>query len=62
MEILDQAIEAIDTLTPMVAGAVTALLSRTLDLAQSGTLEPFKTDNLFDAAAMNPDWLGGPAA
>jgi hypothetical protein len=62
MEILDQAIEAIDTFTPMSAEAVTALLSRTLELAQSGAFEPFKTDNVFDATAMNPEWLGAPAA
>ncbi|PSN19709.1 aldo/keto reductase [filamentous cyanobacterium CCP5] len=62
LEILDQAIAAIETFKPMDAEAVAALLSRTLELAQSGTFEPFKTDNLFDATAMNPDWLGVPAA
>ena len=62
MEILDQAIQAAETFTPMTAEAVTQLLSRTASLAASGQYEPFKTDNVFDATAMHPDWLGVPAA
>lgn len=62
MEILDQAIEAVDTFTPMTAGEVTALLARTLEAATSGRYEPFKTNIQFDATALNPEWLGVPAA
>lgn len=62
MDILDQAIEAVDTFKPMSAEAVMELVSRTAPLAATGQYEKFKTDNVFDATAMNPDWLGVPAA
>jgi predicted aldo/keto reductase-like oxidoreductase len=62
MDILHQAIQAAETFKPMTAEAVNQLLSRTAPLAVSGQYEPFKTDNIFDATAMNPDWLGVPAA
>ncbi|MFE4106542.1 aldo/keto reductase [Almyronema epifaneia] len=62
MEILDQAIAAADTFKPMSAEEVTALLSRTAAVAANGRYEPFKTDNQFDATALNPEWLGVPAA
>jgi predicted aldo/keto reductase-like oxidoreductase len=45
-----------------ISEEVTELLSRTAQVAESGQYEPFKTDNVFDATAMNPDWLGVPAA
>ena len=60
MEILDQAIQAAETFNPMTAEEVTQLLSRTAPLAVAGQYEPFKTDNIFDATAMHPDWLGVP--
>ena len=62
MEILDQAVEAADTFKPMSVEEVTKLVSRTASLAATGQYERFKTDNVFDATAMNPDWLGVPAA
>lgn len=62
MDILDQAIEAAETFEPMSAEAITALLARTATAAASGRYEPFKTGNVFDATAMNPEWLGVPAA
>ena len=62
VEILNQAIQAAETFKPMTAEEVTKLLSRTAQVAASGQYEPFKTDNIFDATAMNPDWLGVPAA
>jgi aryl-alcohol dehydrogenase-like predicted oxidoreductase len=62
MDILDQALRAADTFKPMTSEEVTELLSRTAQAAASGQYEPFKTDNVFDATAMNPDWLGVPAA
>lgn len=58
LEILDQAIEAVDTFTPMTPEEVTALLTRTLKVAETGQYEPFKTDNQFDATAKNPAWIG----
>ncbi len=62
MAILDQAIEAADTFKPMTSEELTALLARTAEVAAKGGYEPFKTDNLFDATASNPKWLGLPAA
>ncbi|PSN15211.1 aldo/keto reductase [filamentous cyanobacterium CCT1] len=62
MEILDQAIRAAESFNPLSAEEVTELLSRTRAVADSGQYEPFKTDNIFDATAMNPEWLGVSAA
>lgn len=62
LKILDQAIQAIDTFKPMSSEEMSALLSRTTALAATGNYEPFKTDNLFDATAMHPEWLGMSAA
>lgn len=62
MEILDQAIEAAESFNPMSDEDVAELLSRTTAVANSGRYEPFKTSNVFDATAMNPEWLGVSAA
>ncbi|MGB6017687.1 MAG: aldo/keto reductase, partial [Nodosilinea sp.] len=62
MEILDQAIQAAESFNPMSDEEVANLLSRTTAVADSGQYEPFKTDNVFDATAMNPEWLGASAA
>jgi len=62
MEILDQAIEAADSFQPMSDEAVSALLARTAEAAKSGEYEPFKTGVKFDQTALNPAWLGAPAA
>ena len=61
MEILDQAMEAIETCQPMTDAAVSALLARTAEAAKSGQYEPFKTGVKFDQTALNPDWLGVPS-
>ena len=61
MEILDQAMEAIETFQPMTDAAVSALLARTAEAAKSGQYEPFKTGVKFDQTALNPDWLGVPS-
>jgi hypothetical protein len=58
MEILDQAFEAVRTFKPMSVEQVRSLLSRTEQPASRGEFELFKTTSLFDATAMNPDWLG----
>lgn len=62
MEILDQAIEAANTFKPMSSEEVSGLLARTKEVAAKGQYEPFKTDNMYDATAANPEWLGLPAA
>jgi aryl-alcohol dehydrogenase-like predicted oxidoreductase len=57
--ILDQAFEAARSFRPLSEAAVAALLSRTADAASRGAFELFKTSGVFDATALNPDWLGG---
>lgn len=58
MEILDQAIEAVQTFQPMDEQQVRVLLAKTAQAAASGEFEPFKTSSIFDSTAQNPDWLG----
>ena len=57
--ILDQAFEAARTFQPLSGSQVAALLSRTAEAAARGKFELFKTTSVFDATALNPDWLGG---
>ena len=58
MEILEQALAAAKTFTPMPADRMAALLGRTQMAALEGTTELFKTTPHFDSTAKNPDWLG----
>jgi len=58
MEILDQALEAARTFTPMTDAQVKALLARTAKPASRGEFELFKTSSIFDATTTNPEWLG----
>lgn len=62
MEILDQAIKAAETFKPISDEEVADLLARTAEAAATGRYEPFKTGVKFDQTALNPDWLGVPAA
>ena len=61
-EILDQAIEAARTFTPMNKDQVAELLAKTKEVAMAGKYELFKTSSHFDSTAKNPDWLGGDTA
>ncbi|BAY36018.1 aldo/keto reductase [Nostoc sp. NIES-2111] len=58
MEILDQAIEAVQTFQPMDEQQMQHLLAKTAAAASRGEFEPFKTSSIFDSTAQNPDWLG----
>jgi aryl-alcohol dehydrogenase-like predicted oxidoreductase len=58
MEILNQAVEAARTFRPMSEKEVKRLLAKTADVAAQGAFEPFKTTSIFDATAINPEWLG----
>jgi aryl-alcohol dehydrogenase-like predicted oxidoreductase len=58
-EILDQAIEAARTFTPMNQDQVAQLLAKTREVAMAGKYELFKTSSHFDSTAKHPDWLGG---
>ena len=62
MEILDQAIEAVDTFRPLSTSEVDSLLAKTATAAAKGEFEPFKTTSLFDGTAENPSWLGEESA
>jgi uncharacterized protein len=58
-EILDQAIEAAKTFTPMSQEQVAQLVAKTKEVAMAGKYELFKTTSHFDSTAKHPDWLGG---
>jgi aryl-alcohol dehydrogenase-like predicted oxidoreductase len=58
MEILDQAVFAASSFTPMSAAEVQELLARTAQAAATGEYELFKTTSVFDATAQNVEWLG----
>ena len=58
MEILDQAFEAVESFHPLTNDERDALLAKTREAAAHGVFEPFKTSSLFDATAVNPQWLG----
>ncbi|MBD2500921.1 aldo/keto reductase [Anabaena azotica] len=58
MEILDQAIEAVQTFQPMDEEQLRNILAKTAQAASRGEFEPFKTSSIFDSTAQNPDWLG----
>lgn len=57
-KILDQALTAAKTFTPMSEIQISALLARTKNAASDGKYELFKTSNHFDGTAANPKWLG----
>jgi predicted aldo/keto reductase-like oxidoreductase len=58
-QILDQAIAAAKSFTPMDAATVDALLAKTKQAAVDGKFELFKTSQHFDSTAAHPEWLGG---
>ena len=58
VEILEQALEAARTFTPLSREAVARLLARTADAAATGKYELFKTSSRYDGTAHNPQWLG----
>jgi aryl-alcohol dehydrogenase-like predicted oxidoreductase len=55
---LDQAIQAVDTFSPLSDSQVAALLARTREQAMTGEYEPFKTTEMFDGTAHTPEWMG----
>ncbi len=58
MQILDQAIQALESFRPMGDQDLKPLLAKTANAAAAGTFEPFKTTSIFDGTAKNPEWLG----
>jgi len=58
MEILEQALGAVETFRPLGQSEVDALLAKTAAAAAAGQYEPFKTTSIFDGTAKHPEWLG----
>lgn len=58
MPVLEQALKAARTFTPLTEEKISDLFSRTREAAKSGRYELFKTSATFDATARNPNWLG----
>jgi predicted aldo/keto reductase-like oxidoreductase len=58
MAILDQAFEAVRTLSSVTKGGLAAILKKTKSAASEGEFEPFKTTAQFDSTAAHPEWLG----
>jgi predicted oxidoreductase len=56
--LLDQAFAAVKSFQPMDEAAVSALISKTEQVAMHGKYELFKTTSHFDTTARHPDWLG----
>ena len=61
-EVLDQALEAAKTFSPMNREEMAQLLAKTKEVAMAGKYELFKTSSHFDSTAKHPDWLGGDTA
>ncbi len=57
-EILDQAVTAATTFSPLSQEQQDALLARTAAIAADGKNEYYKTTRFFDSTAQNPSWLG----
>ena len=58
MEILNQALGAARSFRPMNPNEVAALLAKTIQAAQFGRYELYKTTHHFDGTYANPEWLG----
>jgi aryl-alcohol dehydrogenase-like predicted oxidoreductase len=56
-EVLDQALAVGRSFRPFSERERSALLARTLDAAQGGRHELFKTSNKYDGTVKNPHWL-----
>jgi predicted aldo/keto reductase-like oxidoreductase len=58
MEVLDQALRAAHTFSPLSDSKVAQLLARTAPAAGAGKHEPYKTTEQFDGTTHHPEWLG----
>jgi aryl-alcohol dehydrogenase-like predicted oxidoreductase len=58
MEILEQALDAVETFHPLGEEGRARLRQKTVKAAAGGRFEPFKTTSLFDGTARNPHWMG----
>ncbi len=58
MRILDQALTAARTFSPLTSGDVREVLARTARAASKGEYELYKTTHKHDGTFYNPGWLG----
>ncbi len=58
-KILEQALTAARTFSPLTEQEVNAITAKTAKAAAQGAFELFKTSAHFDSTAMHPEWLGG---
>lgn len=58
LPILEQAVKAARTFSPLTAKQVSDLLARTATAAEKGEFELYKTAHDFDGTYHNPQWLG----
>ena len=58
MERLELALEAARTFKPLTEAQMSTLRAKTKQVAMTGRLERFKTSNVFDGTAKNPQWMG----
>jgi hypothetical protein len=58
LPILEQALEAARTFKPLTDKERAALLAKTMRSGSKGKYEFYKTSNVFDGTAWNPEWLG----
>ena len=58
LAVLQQALEAARSFSPMSKEQRSALLARTAKAAHDGKYELYKTGTIFDATSQNPHWLG----
>jgi len=58
LPVLEQALKAARTFSPLTAQQVSDLLARTAKAAEKGEFELYKTAHDFDGTYHNPQWLG----
>jgi predicted aldo/keto reductase-like oxidoreductase len=58
LERLEQGLNAARTFRPLTEKELASLSERTAAAGRDGQFEPFKTSNMFDGTAHNPEWLG----
>ena len=58
MEILDQAISIAAGFHPLKEDEMNALRNKTVEAAEGGKFELFKTSTVYDSTAQNPKYLG----
>jgi predicted aldo/keto reductase-like oxidoreductase len=58
LERLEQGLQAARTFRPLSQKELASLRDRTAAAGREGHYEPFKTSNMFDGTAHNPQWLG----